>query len=350
MTVSALVLSITLLAAPPTLELSVGKQKLVGRALSWSDDRIYLLAQDGRVWDFEPSAAKNARQSASPFRPLTKNELRAELSREFGAAFDVTSTGNYLVVHPAGQRDQWAERFEQLYRSFLHYFSVRGFQPRNPSFPLVAIVFARQEDYLRYAAAEGQRISPQVVGYYSPQTNRIAMYDMTAGQKSADWTQNAETLIHEAAHQTAFNTGVHSRWSSPPRWVAEGLGTMFEAKGVWDSSRFASQPDRINRYRLEAFQRYAAGRRKKGALAEMVASDRFFQRDPDGAYAEAWAVTFYLAENEPRNYMAYLLKTGQHAPFAVVKSPQRLQEFTDVFGPQLDLIEAKMLRFIGELK
>jgi hypothetical protein len=214
----------------------------------------------------------------------------------------------------------------------------------------VAIVFPKQEDYLRYAASDGQRISANVLGYYSPQSNRIALYDQTAGQKNIDWTQNAETLIHEAAHQTAFNTGLHSRWSMPPRWVAEGLGTMFEARGVWDSPHYASQPDRINRYRLGAFQKYAATRRKKGALAELISSDRAFAADPGGAYAEAWALTFYLVETEPRKYMQYLEKTGQHSPFAVVRDQQRMQDFTNIFGQQLDLLEAKLLRYMAELK
>ena len=50
--------------------------------------------------------------------------------------------------------------------------------------------------------------------------------------RSADWTTNADTIIHEAAHQTAFNTGVHTRCGDSPRWLVEGLGTMFEARKV----------------------------------------------------------------------------------------------------------------------
>jgi hypothetical protein len=209
-------------------------------------------------------------------------------------------------------------------------------------------VFPSQQDFLRYAASTGENVPPQVLGYYSPRTNRILMYD-SSSSTGGEWTQNAETLIHEAAHQTAFNTGVHNRWSMPPRWVAEGLGTMFEARGVYDAPHYTSQKDRLNNGRLEAFRTYASSRRQKGALAALVGSDRAFQADPDGAYAEAWALTFFLAETEPRKYFAYLTKTAAHSPFVEVKGPQRLADFTGVFGTQLDLLEAKMLRFIGEL-
>lgn len=335
---------------PPAIEIQLPRQKVVGRPLLWSAERIHLLGRDGRLWDFTPTQAKDYRQASDIFRPLTKNEMRGQLQHEFGDGFEVTSTGNYLVVHPAGQENQWAQRFEVLYRSFLHYFTTRGFRPVAPPFPLVAIVFPNQQDFLRYAANEGYKLPPQVLGYYSPTSNRIALYDTTTGQlPGSDWTSNADTIIHEAAHQTAFNTGIHSRWSPPPRWVAEGLGTMFEARGVSNSPLYTSQADRINRGRLESFQKYTS-RRPKGALAALVGSDRFFQADPDGAYAEAWALTFFLAETEPRKYLAYLAKTGQHKPFAVVTPQERMQDFVSVFGTQLDLLEAKMLRFIGELK
>jgi hypothetical protein len=337
-------------AAPPSqVEMTFGGRKVLGRPLAWTTEQILLLGRDGQLWQLSPGEVKDYRQSAAPFGSLTANELRAELQREFGPGFEVTSTGHYLVVHPAGEENQWAQRFETLYRSFLHYFQARGFRPQAPIFPLVAVVFPRQEDFLRYAARQGDRISPQVLGYYSPLTNRIALYDQTRG-RAGDWTQNAETLIHEAAHQTAFNTGVHNRWSMPPRWVAEGLGTMFEARGVYNSPHFARQSDRLNRGRLEAFQRYAATRRAKGNLAQLLGSDRQFQTDPDGAYAEAWALTFYLAETEPRKYVAYLAKTASHAPLVDARGPERLQDFTSIFGEQLDLLEAKLLRYLGELK
>jgi len=38
--------------------------------------------------------------------------------------------------------------------------------------------------------------------------------------------RNAAVLIHEATHQTAFNTGVHSRYTPPPRWLAEGCDAL----------------------------------------------------------------------------------------------------------------------------
>ena len=52
-------------------------------------------------------------------------------------------------------RDQWAPRFEELYRSFVHYFSARGWRLTEPQFPLIAVVFPRQIDFARQASREG---------------------------------------------------------------------------------------------------------------------------------------------------------------------------------------------------
>jgi hypothetical protein len=258
--------------------------------------------------------------------------------------------GHYLVVHPAGQRDQWAPRFEALYRSFVHYFAARGWQLAEPRFPLIAVVFPRQSDFQRQAAREGVPPASGLLGYYSPTTNRILVYDVTASRPDLDWTVNAETIVHEAAHQSAFNTGVHSRYGVAPRWVVEGVGTMFEARGVWQSLTYPNRSDRVNRSLLSAWRQQAASGRPEGTIAELVSSDRMFQTNPRQAYPEAWALSFFLSESEPRKYFTYLAKTAATPAFSRQRSPERLRDFTDVFGSDLTMLDARMQRFLAELK
>ena len=233
--------------------------------------------------NFDPARATDFHQVAHDFQSYSQAEIRSQLATEFGREFEVSGTGTYLVVHPAGQRDQWASRFEELHRSFRHYFAARGLALQAPTFPLVAIVFPNEQQYRHYAAHTEARLPPGTLGYYSPTTNRVLMYDLTAGAGHDDgnWQINAETIIHEAAHQSAFNTGVHSRYVSTPRWIIEGLGTLFEAPGVWNSRSFPQLRDRCNNYRRDAFRRYVATHRAKGSLADFVSSDRLFQSDPE---------------------------------------------------------------------
>jgi hypothetical protein len=329
------------------VRLMLNGRPVEGKPLHKDSQRLYLLGRDGALFDFRPHEMSDLTALGTGFRSYSQAEIRGQLVREFGKRFEVSGTGHYLVVHPAGQRDQWAQRFEDLYRSFVHYFSARGFRPRAPQFPMVAVVFSGRDEFARFAAADGGPPAAGLLGYYSMKSNRVLLYDQTS--MGRDWHENAETIIHEATHQTAFNTGVHSRFSATPRWLAEGLGTMFEARGVWDSQRYTRLADRLNAGRLASFRQYAATRRKKGTLAEMVASDRMFHTSVDGAYAESWALAFFLAETEPRKFMTYVAKTARLTPFADYEGPQRLKDFTDIFGSDLGMLEARMLRFVDGL-
>ncbi|MCC6126369.1 MAG: DUF1570 domain-containing protein [Pirellulales bacterium] len=336
------------LPAMGMIELTLSGRKLEGAPLSWNENAVHLLARDGRLWEFKPEAAANFRQTSDQFRSYSTSELRAELLRELGGDFEVSGTGHYLIAHPRGQRDKWAERFEELYRSFTRYFAVRGFQPLPPPFPLVGIVCKNQRDFQRFSASQGAPVPNGVLGYYSQETNRIAIYDM--GGDARRWQENAAVVIHEATHQTAFNTGVHSRYARPPVWVAEGLATLFEARGVYDSGTYANAADRVNRGRLGEFNALLKKNHRPEVLQALVASDRFFQMNPSAGYAEAWALTFFLIETEPRKYARYLALTAGKTPFEECDSPARLADFTAVFGKDWRMLEARFLRFMAEVR
>ncbi len=334
----------------PMIELMLRGQRIEGAAMAWKSDEVLLLGRDGRLWQFEPQEASEFRKSAERFSSLPISELRATLLKELGKGFDVSGTGHYVVAHPQGQRDLWAQRFEDLYRSALVYFSVRGFRPQEPPFPLIGIVCRNQQEFQRYAAAQGMPVSRGILGFYAPESNRIILYDVGGGRSDEkDWRQNASVLIHEATHQTAFNTGIHSRFAHPPRWVAEGLATMFEAPGVYDSGKFRLQRERLNVGRLEDFQTGVLSKHSPELLMDVVASDQLFRKAPGAAYAEAWALTFYLVETRPQKYFEYLGRTARRAPFSTYTAAERKADFTDVFGSDLRMLEAQFVRYIRNL-
>jgi hypothetical protein len=311
---------------------------------------MVLLGRDGQRHDFNPKLAKEGRKTSPRFFGYSQSEMKSALQKEFGKQFDVSTTRHYLVVHPVGERDQWANRFEDLYTRFEHYFRVRGFKLAQPQYPLVAIVFRDQGDYRRHVAAGGSPPHANTLGHYDPASNRVLLFDITDGVSGADWSENANTIIHEATHQTAFNVGVHQRFADVPRWVGEGLATMFEARGVWNRAFDQSQTDRINQGRLNDFRAYAATRRRPGAMAELIASDDAFRSDAGGAYAEAWALSFYLCETQPRLYAAYLEKTADRPLFASYSPAERMADFQEIFGGEMKMFEAKFLRFMDELR
>ena len=101
--------------------------------------------------------------------------------------------------------------------------------------------------------------------------------------------------------------------------------------------------------RLKSFLNSTGSRQRKNTLPHLIASDEQFEHDPEAAYAEAWALTFFLSELQPNRYAQYLKKTASRKPFSAYSSANRQKDFTDVFGSNWKLLNAKMNRFIENL-
>lgn len=336
-------------AEPWTLQLELDGKQIQGVPLRWSDSRVILMGRDGEVWRFSPHEATNFRKVPGQFRGYDYSEMRGRMLTEFHQGFELSTTPHYFIAHPPGQADRWTKRFEELYRSFVRYFQVQGIPVTEPTVPLVAVIFPNQAAYLDYAGRTERGVSSQTLGYYSLTSNRIIMFDVNdALGKDERWQTNAATIVHEAVHQAAFNTGVHDRATLPPRWVVEGMGTMFEAEGVWDSQNHPRQVSRLHRDQLLAFKKYREGR-PNGLMANMIATDRIFDVQPTMAYCEAWALTFFLVETEPKKYAMYLQNTTSKTRSLAPTPQDRLEEFVDVFGGNLTLLESHYLAFLDRL-
>ena len=232
------------------VELTYKGRKIEGSPFSFDGNVVHLLARDGWLWDIDPNDARDFKKLADHFRCYSPSELRSMLLLELGNDYEVSGTSHYVVAHPKDQRDKWAERFEQLYRSFVSYFSLRGFKCAAAPFPLIGIVCRNDRDFQRLSAQNGIGNSHGVLGFYALNTNRITLYDLGGSANAKQWQQNAAVIIHEATHQTAFNSGLHNRYCPPPLWLAEGLATMFEAPGVYNAHDYPQLSDRINRERF----------------------------------------------------------------------------------------------------
>lgn len=334
--------------APFMMRAVVDGRTIEGQPLIWNQQNMLLLGRDGALHEFDPADAKDARKLGRSFVGYSSSEMVAQLRAEFDTNFDVTATAHFVVVHPRGQWRSWAERLEMLYGSFTHYMSVRGFKLREPAVPLVAVVFRNQSDYFKHAAANDVQLQAGTLGHYAPASNRAFLFDVGEAGGGAGWAANAETVIHEATHQTAYNVGVHRRLTEQPRWAVEGLAMMFEARGVWDASAVRQPAERINLGRLYHF-RQNYDERRADWITRLVASDVPFEADALNAYAEAWTLTFYLCETRPQEYSAYLARTAAREVFTKYSSVERMRDFTAAFGDDLEMLTAQIERFVEEL-
>ncbi|TWT85197.1 hypothetical protein Pla123a_00030 [Posidoniimonas polymericola] len=345
---------LTILAAPAAgadfmFSAVVDGARVEGRPLDWTDSVMTLLGRDGQLHEFDPRVVKDARRTAPKFRGYDEREMTQLLRDEFDKRFGISTTQHYIVVHPRGERSAWTERFEQIYGALVNCVRVRGFRVQQPQFPLVAVVFRNKVEYESHVRGSGAKLLPNSLGFYSHSTNRVCLYDITGGDPNQDWTENSSTIIHEATHQVAFNLGVHSRTSPPPYWIPEGLATLFEARGVWRPSGSDQRGDRVNYGYLSAFRRHATEKKPPFSLREFVASDQPFKRNTSAAYAQAWALSFYLSETRPREFAQHLQQTADRPVYSTFSAAERVSYFTEAFGSDLDVLQANFLQWVAKL-
>src|SRR5262249_37505325 len=197
-------------------------------------------------------------------------------------------------------------------------------------FPMVALIFASEQAFAEYCRSDDMSFAHGLRGYYNPESNRIAFFEdptnvglaprpldndralavlgsfsndsaaafldvvppAAAGQP-IDATFR-DTLVHEATHQIAFNMGLHTRIGDNPRWVVEGLAMIFER------TFGSSDKRRINEERFQWFMEKT--RKDVVPLKVFVAEDRPFGTRILDAYAESWALAYYLSERRPVEY------------------------------------------------
>jgi len=345
-----------------------GRQQIVsGRILVEAvDGGLMLQTPDGAITTIEAELSPEKKETNEKFVPLTAQALGEQLLQEFGAPFELTFTKHYVICSDADkQYARWCGAlFERLYAGFGNYWSKRGLKLPEPTFPLSAIVFADQKRFAAYATADAGPDSADAKGYYSLKTNRIVLYDLTgkaAGRRAQSIAQinramtrapfNTATVVHEATHQIAFNRRMHTRYADNPLWMTEGMAMYFETPDLNSRSGWRTI-GRVNPFRIKRFRQTLANPPPQGCLLPLIHSDALFHNEdssPD-AYANAWALSYFLIKTRSDDYLKYLKILEQKPRLIPNSAEERVADFRGAFGEDLAALERDWLRYLRRAK
>ncbi len=348
--VAALIAASQVLAqSNPLLQVNTSTgEALVGLPIHWSKLDAVLLEPSGRMRHLDQAEIAGHRILNQPFRPQSVMEASQLLEKELGPGYEIQINGSYVVAAPAGKTSRWRDRFQSLLAGYTRYFEVRGWPIRQPDFPLVVIVLPSRNSFTTYVSRESSQPKNNVVGSYFPKSNRCILYQLESGS-GVDWSETEATIVHEAIHQLAFNTGAHERLFGNPLWLVEGLATMFEQPAVYDlRSNRSTLESRMLPSRVQALQPLLQDPAGLAArLANLIESDRAFQIDPQNSYTLAWAMTFYLAERMPTEFGQYL-KTIRSRGLGEYEAGQRVADFRSVFQTDPDSLTIQIQRLYAK--
>ncbi len=332
---------------------------------------LLFCARDGVLWEIQPEEIAERDHDDDPFDPLSAAQVAENLLASLPAGFRVHHTAHYVICYNTSPAyAQWCGAlYERLFRGFYTYWSHLGVDLVKPETPLVALVFASKDSYTEYKRRDLGEDAGAMIGYYNMKTNRVNMYDLTGieGLKrprgrisSADRINQilqqpraaptVATIVHEATHQLAYNSGLQVRYADNPLWVSEGIAVYFEAPDLKSSKGWRGIGS-VNRERLLRFRKYLR-KRPADSLITLL-SDHKRLKDPSlerrfDAYAEAWALNYYLFKSRKEDYVRYLKALAKKQPIFDDDPKTRIAEFKAVFGSDLEMFDEDFVRYIRQ--
>jgi len=324
------------------------------------DGGVLVEDRQGGLWPITASQTPEIEAVDAPFTSMSADELTTSLKAEMGQGFEVVATPHYLICTNAGRGyGEWCgQLFERLQAGFQRFWKDRIPGLEAPDRPLVAIAFASRKEYQAFQLKDAGGQVGDAQGYYSARTNRMVLFDQSREQSGGPALDSSEiqklglrnpaviaTVIHEAVHQLSFNRGLQTRYADNPVWFSEGLAMYFETPDLEARSGWKTigkiNPARLDRYR-------SLSKSSPREIRSLIATDDRF-RDPQtaiDAYAEAWALHFFLLRTQKEKYNSYLNALRAKPPLRWETPDQRVAEFEAAFGSLAD-VEREQLKFMA---
>ena len=332
-----------------------GERRVEGNILKTDSSGATLFeTRDGQHLVVPKDRLVRSEKSEKPVPLWTRAELKTALAEEFGKDFKVTESNGYVIVHSCSTENakEAGRLLNKAQNAFVTYFTKNGFHLQKSKQPLIAVVFEGREQYDRYVGKYLGDIARMTVGVYIPPVNRIFLYNAFGGETAHKvglatdvnptygrqlagqiLEQNISTLVHEAVHQAAYNTGFHNRKVVDyPLWLVEGMAMYFETTDVnapqgWKGGKS------VNRERALRFKTVYQRGLSPGFLERLIVDDGYLrtQSTAQDGYALAWTFTYYLLRHHKAEYMEYVRLINSRPEFAAYPRSARLKDFETAF-------------------
>jgi len=325
-----------------------------------------VLDADGHLTVIAHSELKRLEELNGALAPTPAKDLAAKVLKLMPAGSKHLTTDHFVVCYNTSDTyARWnSDLYERLYKGFYRFWKEKGVELTNPRFPLVAVVFETKENYIEYASKEFQG-AEHTIGYYHQSTNRLASYDLTgvegliqpkaqvlrsellnqiASRPQAERT--VATIVHEACHQIAFNSGLQVRLGDNPLWLSEGLATFFESPDLTNQNGWGGI-GKINKHNYGNLSKYFLAR-PADSLEKLLLDDSRLRSGEtmSAAYAEAWGLTYYLLKSKPKQFASYMKSIREKTPGQRSTPKERIELFRESFGEDLTKLDRDFVRFM----
>jgi len=328
------------------------------------DGNMLFRTRDDILWFLEAAEIVSRKRDDTPFKYYSNDELANQLQREMPDGFRIHQTANYWICYNTSPAyAQWVgSLYERLYKGFFIYWKNQNVDVVEPERPLIVYVFKQRKEFVKHATPVFGGDPGGVIGYYHMLTNRVVSYDLTGGQTARDAGQinkflsqpragaMVATIVHEATHQLAFNSRLQNRFADLPFWVGEGLAVYFETPDL-ESRRGWRGIGNVNQTRLTQMRGFLR-LRTRDSLETLISTDERFRDGKQvlNAYAEAWALNYFLIRTKRKEYISYIKFLSEKKPMNEDGPEKRIEEFKQFFGSDLAALDREFMRYVLRLR
>ena len=341
-------------------------------------EAVALLDQCRAGSDAHPPTARSlamldALRAPLPDGPAGEPDLAAVQRALRPGRFQILRGSRVVLIHQLdeGTARERVELADRVVTTFCLTLAAQGLRPTAPARRLVSVCFAERDDYRTFLDRNEATAFGSTQGFYHPTLRAVFAFDAPgdvdqkrrrqslanrrrAGAPPAELDRLAllidldrraidlGILAHETVHQLAVATEVEPRPDAFPVWLHEGLAAQFE---VVRGGRWAGV-GRTNDLRLPDWRTIRPAPRLLPRLRDHGLGQGY-RRD---AYAESWALVFFLRKTRPDQFRTYLELLRTPTPTASGSTdPHHLAAFRKAFGTDLAGLEAEWRRYVGEL-
>ncbi|HAD57793.1 MAG TPA: hypothetical protein DCG12_00925 [Planctomycetaceae bacterium] len=326
-----------------------------------ADGSVLIETADSVLHLIKPVDIAARSSTTDTFRHLDRKQMAAQLLRKTGNGFRIEFGDNHIVCSDASELfTQYCVRLlNKTTAEYSRFFADSETPPRIMPDNMSVILFRTQSEFQAYAQKQHPDTDfSDVPGYYSVRDNQM-LIAAAAGdrdyrgagdvlRKLKSRLRLVETVVHEAVHQLAFNSGLQTRYADTPVWLSEGLAVYFERASGTGQTLWI-RPGGVSRIHLRGFKAAAASDHLAVPLADLFSSDNAFGTNPAAAYAESWAVIYFLARRD-RAALDRLLKSMPTTPMGKLAPQQRLKLIQDATGRSIEDLEKEVLRYMKTVR
>ena len=347
-----------------TWKITVGEPKsivLTGRIVAEIPNSALLLEErNGRLYQVPARQLQSREDTREPFVPITSAELATDLLQQVPAGFEITETEHYVLCSNSASEyvEFCGKLLEVVFDQYFLFMAEQKMEVTEPAFRLPIVIFASSSEFQTFSAKQHPEISfADTPGYYSVTDNQTLLLDLTGDRsirsastirrRLAEKPLQVATVVHEAVHQLAFNSGLQVRMADNPLWISEGLAMYFETTSS-RSSLLWNRPGLVNPRHQPAFMKLVEVNQVSGGMNTLIESDSAFLNAAEmpAAYAKAWALTHYLVREEKTGMQQFLRNVSQRKPMVGLTAEERTQEFLTAFGKLPDEMEQDLVSYI----